>query len=60
LKEAFPSANRVGKRSGVVDGHLEGASVSEIDDSDGIGETEGRLGNGGARIEVVTMRALGS
>jgi hypothetical protein len=43
-----------------VDGYLEGASVSEIDDSDGIGEAEGRLGNGGARIEVVAMRSLGS
>jgi len=43
-----------------VDGHLEGTSVSEIDDSDRIGEAEGRLGNGGARIEVVAMRSLGS
>jgi len=60
LKEAVLPANRVGHRSGVVNGHLEGASVSEIDDSDGIGEAEGRLGNGGARIEVVAMRSLGS
>ena len=55
MKEAFAPANRVGNRSGVVDGHLEGASVSEIDDSDGIGEAKGRLGNGGAGKQVVAM-----
>ena len=47
--------NRIGCYASVVDGHLEGASVSEIDDSDGIGETEGRLGNGGAGKQVVAM-----
>jgi hypothetical protein len=56
LKEAVFPENLIGLGPGVVDGHLEASSVSVIDDSDGIGETEGRLGNGGAGKQIVAMR----
>ena len=38
-----------------MDGHLEGTTVSKVNDSDGIGETKGRLGNGGAGKQIVAM-----
>ena len=53
LKESLTTLDRVRRITSIVHSDLQSAPVACVNDPHGIGQTQGRLGNGGAGIEIV-------